>query len=242
MSDIDDWENFEETAEVNENNLEENKIVEESEEIIKAKVEPKAQKAENEKSEDYEEKWKKKNAEILEIKKLEELAYEGLDEKTKAKKMEEKRVLDEVCDFMGVDSHKFKGGDRVIKYTPKNIDVNIKLVTEKDFIDLAKINIGRIKDSGKPSSFAFQYLKNTVDLLTAGFDADQLDEIIKNLTVILKKKRKEDAEKSAKKAKGKVDAETQKKINENAELKAKVEKYAQEQAKAETNVDDDDFM
>ena len=214
MSDIDDWENFEETTETNDDKVEEKKFAaEESEVIIKPKIEPKAVRLDSEKVEDYEEKWKKMNADIIEAKKIEEMAYEGLDEKTKAKKMEERRVLNEVCDFMGADSKKFKGSDRVIKFTPNNIDANIKLVTEKDYIDLARLNIGRIKDSGKPSKFVFQYLKNTMDLLSPGLDADKLDEIIKTLTVLLKKKRKDGTEKNSKKQKTKqADVSTAKKM------------------------------
>jgi len=243
MSDIDDWENFEEDTETVDNKVEEKKLAEEESEVmIKPKIEAKAPRLESEKVEDYESKWQKKNAELLEAKKLEELAYEGLDEKTKAKKMEERRVLNEVCDFMGADNQKFKGTDRIIKYTPKNIDKNIKLVTEKDYLDLARLNIGRIKDSGKSSKFVFQYLKNTMDLLSPGLDADKLDEIIKTLTVILKKKKKEDADNKSKKATT-VNKENLSVANvtENVELKAKIEKYKEEQTKEE-NYDDDDFM
>jgi hypothetical protein len=244
MSDIDDWENFEEETTTNENKIEEKKPTEEeSEVIIKAKIEPRAPRLESEKIEDYEAKWSKKNADLIEAKKIEELAYEGLDEKTKAKKMEERRVLNEVCDFMGADNQKFKGSERIIKYTPKNIDKNIKLVTEKDFLDLARINIGRIKDSGKSSKFVFQYLKNTMDLLSPALDADKLDEIIKTLTVILKKRKKDDLDKKTKKASivNKENLTISAKVSENVELKAKIEKYKEEQNKEE-NYDDDDFM
>ena len=97
-------------------------------------------------------------------------------------------------------------------------------------------------DSRKDSKFVFQYLKNTMDLLSPGLDADKLDEIIKTLTVILKKKRKEDADKKSK-TKPNVIKENvaNAKVSENVELKAKMEKYKEEQAKEE-NYDDDDFM
>merc|ERR1712151_1034272 len=146
-------------------------------------------------------------------------------------------------DFMGADNQKFKGGERIIKYTPKNIDKNIKLVTEKDYSDLARLNIGRIKDSGKSAKCVFQYLKNTMDLPTPALDADKLDEIIKTMTVLLKKKRKEDADRKTKnKTNINKDNIANAKVSENIELKAKLEeekkKYQQEQAKEE-NYDDE---
>ena len=241
MSDIDDWENFEENTPTEEEKVEDKKKVEESEVIIKPKVEPKAPKTENtEKHDDYEEKWKKKNQDILEVKKLEAKAYEGLDEKTRAKKMEEKRVLDEVCDFMGADNKKFRGGERVIKYTPKNLDVNINLNTEKDFIDLAVLNIGRIKDSQKPSKFTFTYLKNTLDLLTPGLDADKIDQLIKDLTVMFNKKRKEESEKYGKKPKSKQPTINSGKAMESLAVKGKLDVY--EDNNASEDYDNDDFM
>jgi len=241
MSDIDDWENFEENTPQQEDKAEDKKKVEESEVIIKPKVEPKAPKSENvEKQDDYEEKWKKKNQDILEIKKLEEKAYEGLDEKTRAKKMEEKRVLDEVCDFMGADNKKFRGGERVIKYTPKNVDININLNTEKDFIDLALLNIGRIKDSQKPSKFTFTYLKNTMDLLTPGLDADKIDQLIKDLTVMFNKKRKEESDKLGKKPKSKQPTINSGKAMESLSAKGKLDVY--EDDHISDNYENDDFM
>lgn len=244
MSDIEDWENFDETTEAVKDDTANDKknIVKESEEIIKPKVEPKAPRNENtEKPDDYEEKWKKKNQEVLELKKLEEKAYEGLDEKTKAKKMEEKRVLDEVCDFMGADNKKFRGGERTIKYTPKNLDININLNTEKDFIDLALLNIGRIKDSNRPSKFTFTYLKNTLDLLTPNLEAEKIDQLIKDLTVMFNKKRKEESEKFGKKPKSKQPTINSGKAMESLASKGKLDVY-EEQHASDDHYENDDFM
>jgi hypothetical protein len=239
MSDIDDWENFEGIP-FQEEKKEEKKI-EESEVIIKPKVEPRAPKIEiTEKEDDYEEKWKKKNQDILEIKKLEAKAYEGLDEKTLAKKMEEKRVLDEVCDFMGADNKKFIGSERVIKYTPKNVDVNINLNTEKDFVDLAVKNIGRIKDSQKPSKFTFTYLKNTLDLLTPALEADKIDQLIKDLTVMFNKKRKEESVKYGKKSKNKQPTINAGKGMESLAAKGILDVYVDENVS--DDYENDDFM
>ncbi len=241
MSDIDDWENFDDNTPTQEEKVEEKKKVKESEVIIKPKIEPKAPKTENvEKKDDYEQLWIKKNQDILEIKKLEEKAYEGLDEKTRAKKMEEKRVLDEVSDFLGADNKKFKGGERVIKYTPKNVDVNISLNTEKDFIDLALQNIGRIKDSSMPSKFTFTYLKNTLDLITPGLEADKIDQLIKDLTVMFNKKRKEESEKYGKKPKSKQPTINSGKAMESLATKGKLDVY--EDDIVSDDYENDDFM
>jgi len=239
MSDIDDWENFEGIP-TQEEKKEEKKI-EESEVIIKPKVEPRAPKTEiTENVDDYEEKWKRKNQDLLEIKKLEAKAYEGLDEKTVAKKMEEKRVLDEVCDFMGADNKKFIGSERVIKYTPKNFDVNIILNTEKDFVDLAVQNIGRIKDSQKPSKFTFTYLKNTLDLLTPALEADKIDQLIKDLTVMFNKKRKEESVKHGKKPKNKQPTINAGKGVESLSAKSKLD--VKEEENVSDDYENDDFM
>jgi hypothetical protein len=241
MSDIDDWENFEEDTNVETEKVEGKNKIEESEVIIKPKVEPKAPKPENvEKQDDYEEKWKKKNQDVLELKKLEEKAYEGLDEKTRAKKMEEKRVLDEVYDFMGADNKKFKGGERVIKYTPKNVQIDINLNTEKDFVDLAVLNIGKIKDSHKPSKFTFTYLKNSLDLLAPGLEADKIDQLIKDLTVMFNKKRKEESEKYGKKPKNKQPTINSGKAMETMAAKGKLDVY--EDDHVSDNYENDDFM
>ena len=71
MSDIEDWENFEEETTTNDNKNELKKTAEEeSEVIIKAKIEPRAPRLESEKIEDYEAKWAKKNADLIEAKKI----------------------------------------------------------------------------------------------------------------------------------------------------------------------------
>ena len=243
MSEIDDWENFDDTTTPEVKVDEKKPIIEESEVIIKPKIEAKAPKIENtEKLDDYEEKWKKKNQDVLELKKLEEKAYEGLDEKTKAKKLEEKRVLDEVSDFMGADNKKFRGGERVLKNTPKNCDININLNTEKDFIDLAVMNVGRIKDAKKPTKFTFTYLKNTMDLLAPTLEADKIDQLIKDLTVMFNKKRKEESDKNGKKPKNKQPSLVSGKAMDSLVMKGKLDVYEDAHNSDENYDNADDFM
>jgi hypothetical protein len=76
-------------------------IVQESEHIIKPIVEFKPQSNEpKENVNDYEKKWQEKNKDLLDRKKREEMALEGLDEKEKQKRMIDKRIIDDASDFL----------------------------------------------------------------------------------------------------------------------------------------------
>lgn len=165
-------------------------IVQESEHIIKPKVEFKPQSNEpKENLNDYEKKWQEKNKDLLDRKKREEMALEGLDEKEKQKRMIDKRIIDDASDFLDAE----KTSSKI------NVDQIAPLITEKDFIDLAVKNVSRIKEANKPSKFTYTYLKNSLDLLAPTLDGDKLDNLIKDLTFLFNKKRKEDSEKSGKK-------------------------------------------
>jgi hypothetical protein len=164
--------------------------IQESEDIIKPKIEFKPQSNEpKENVNDYERKWQEKNKDLLDRKKREEMALEGLDEKEKQKRMIDKRIIDDASDFLA--------GEKTASRT--NVDQIAPLITEKDFIDLAVKNISRIKEANKPSKFTFTYLKNSLDLLAPTLDGDKLDQLIKDLTFLFNKKRKEDSEKAGKK-------------------------------------------
>lgn len=170
-------------------------IVQESEQIIKPKVEFKPQSNEpKENLNDYEKKWQEKNKDLLDRKKREEMALEGLDEKEKQKRMIDKRIIDDASDFLAAE----KTSSKI------NVDHIAPLITEKDFIDLAVKNVSRIKEANKPSKFTYTYLKNSLDLLAPTLDGDKLDNLIKDLTFLFNKKRKEDSEKSGKKPAAKV--------------------------------------
>lgn len=205
MAEIEDWEKeYQEintgTGVTNTTTDIKNDIVEESEEYIKPIVPVNTQKKEvKENIDDYEKKWEIKQGDRIAKRKIEDKAYEGLDEKTKAKKMEDKRILDDASDFMG--------GIKTVSKTDitklGENTTNIVLNTEKDFVDLAIVNIGRIKTSNKPNKFTLTYLKHHIDLLGPTLDADKLDQLIKDLTVMFNKKRKEESGNQGKKTKTK---------------------------------------
>ncbi len=155
----------------------------ETEEIIKPKTDykpPSKEKKEN--PNDYEKKWSEKNQDIIKRNENNKKSVEGLDEKDAQKKLIDKRIMDDVSDFMGLDKNAKKEVTEV-KVAP--------LMSEKDFIELAVHNVGRIKAAGKPSKFTQSYLKNTLDLLAPTLDSDKLDVLIKDLTLTFNKKLKE---------------------------------------------------
>jgi hypothetical protein len=159
----------------------------ESEEIIKPKFEPKAPTEPKENPNDYEKLWQEKNKERLEALKEESKAFEGLDEKTRAKKMEEKRIMNDV--------HEFIEGEKAITKKVEKEVVSGPLVTEKDFVDLAVSSVSRINSAKKPSKFTFTYLKHNLDLLAPTLNNEQLYQLLQDLTVLHNKKTKETSNK-----------------------------------------------
>ena len=187
----DDWEAELEAAEKMENEKKEDskKPVEvESEVIIKPKVEYTEKKQEPKEDPNDDERKYLEKEEVkarLERQKIEQEAFKDLDEKSREKVIQEKRKLEGAADFLGVDK--------------KKEEVSIVLTTEKDFIDLAVNSVSRIKAAGKPSKFTFSYLKNNLDLLGPTLEAEKIDQLIKDLTVLFNKKRKEESDKGGKK-------------------------------------------
>ena len=108
-------------------------------------------------------------------------------------------------------------------------EIKINLVTEKDFIDLANSNTGKITSANKSSKYSLIYLKQNLDLLAPTLDADKIDQIIQDLKVLLNKKNKEK----------KLSTKSNKPIE-------KIEDIAQIDTKKEVvernNYNDDDFM
>jgi hypothetical protein len=208
------------------------KIVLESEDIIKPKVELKPQTTEpKEKLNDYEKKWQEKNKELIDRRKKEELALEGLDEKEKQKRLIDKRIIDDASDFLE--------GEK-----PSKKEETIQpLVNEKDFIDLAVKTVSRIKEANKPSKFSFTYLKNTIDLLAPTLDGDKLDQLIKDLTVQFNKKRKEESEKSGKKpGKGKPSVSAGKGLDRAEKMGAFEDFGVKDDFNGDEDYEEDDFI
>jgi hypothetical protein len=171
------------------------KFEDESEEIIKPKIQPIAPKEPKEDLDDYERKWQLKNKERLAALSLEEKAFEGLDEKTKLKKLEEKRKLNDAVEFL-------EGGYSNPKQEERERALNI-MTTEKEFVDLAVNSVAKIKSANKPSKFTLTYLKQNIDILGPTLESEKLDQIIKDLTVLFNKKRKEESDKYGKGKKNK---------------------------------------
>ena len=170
---MDDWEEEAETIETTTPILtKERKLAEdESEEIIKSKVEFKPQPTgPKEDPDDYETKWQAKNKDLIDRRMKEEKAVEGLDELDKQKKLIDMRKINDASDFLEDKPSKKESGKE---------QVTAPLVTEKDFIDLAVQSVSRIKAANKPSKFTFSYVKTGLDLLGPTLDGDKLDQLIR---------------------------------------------------------------
>lgn len=212
------------------------KEVEEYEDIIKKEfkpvvVEPKEAK------DDYEKKWQEKNKDRLEKLQLEDKAFSGLDDKTKQQKILEKRIID--------DAHDFIGGEKPaeIKKESAKESVQLPLTIEKDFIDLAVHNVGRVKAANKPTKFSFSYLKNTLDLLAPSLESEKINILVKELNAHYNKKKKEENDKAGKKPKTSAPSINASKALDRAEKMGAFEDFGA--AKEEYGDDDyieDDFI
>jgi hypothetical protein len=202
----------------------------ESEEIIKPKFEPKAPTEPKENPDDYEKKWMDKNKERLEAIKEDTKAFENIaDEKMRLKKLEEKRKLN--------DAEEFIEGNLAPKKLVEKEVVSGPLNTEKDFIDLAINNVNKITAAGKPSKFAFTYLKQSFDLLAPKLKNDELYQLMQDVTVMFNKLNT--SSKSTKKPKKPMinDAKGIAKLDQMGKIET-VDQYLED----ENDYNDDDFM
>jgi hypothetical protein len=183
-----DWElELEEEIKKEETGPIKTKFEDENEEIIKPKVQPVAPREQKEDLDDYERKWQLKNKERLEALSLEEKAFEGLDEKTKLKKLEEKRKLNDAVEFLEGSYSNAKQDER-----EKALGI---MTTEKEFVDLAVNGVAKIKSANKPTKFTLSFLKNNIEQLGPTLEPEKLDQLIKDLTALFNKKRKEESDK-----------------------------------------------
>jgi hypothetical protein len=227
-----DWEQELEQLEEVQVVLQDSQFKGESEEIIKPKFEPKAPTEPKENPDDYEKKWLEKNKDRLEALQEESKAYEGLDELTKAKKMEEKRIMNDVAEFID--------GERAIKKKQEKEYASVHLVTEKDFVDLAVQNVSRINAAKKPGKFAFTYLKHNLDLLCPTLTQEQIYQLHQDITVLLNKKNKETSNKTGKKTSSKPTINDSKGISKMDQL-GKIE-VKEQIVDDEEAYEEDDFM
>ncbi len=115
------------------------------------------------------------------------------------------------------------------------------LTNEKDFVDLAVLSVAKIKDANKLSKFSLSYLKKNIEELGSTLDAARIDELIKNLTVLFNKKRKEESEKYGKKPKSKQPSIQAGKALDSAAAKGKLDIY-DDDVYSDDYDNDDDFM
>ncbi len=233
---MDEWEEEFEQVQSNTAQTISKTKVEESEDIIKKEFKP-VVKETKEALDDYERKWQEKNKDRLEQLKLEDKAFAGLDDKTKQQKIVEKRIIDDASDFIGIDNQKVVVSKDTAKETVQ------VLTTEKDFIDLAVHNVGRVKSANKPTKFLFSYLKHTIDLLAPSLESEKINSLVKDLNAYCTKKKKEENDKAGKKPKTSVPSINVSKALDRAEKLGAFEDFGA--AKEEINDEDyieDDFI
>ena len=239
---MDDWEEEAEKDEQQEQKKEEEKPKEatknskkfddESEEIpvvkevVQGTVKPK------EKPIDYEKKYQeKKKDDIAYQKEIEESTKNIKDPELRLKKQLELQQLKQAEKFLGEDKKQ------------KNIDINISLNVEKDFIELAQKSAAKINEANKLPMFTLSYLKNSIELLGPNLDSDMLNDLIKSITVIFNKKLKDEGVGNKKKnAKTQIKAG---KMFDRNEKKGLYQAYGGDedlQEEEEEDYNDEDFM
>ena len=208
--------------------------VEESEDIIKKEFKPVVVEK-KEAVDDYERKWQEKNKDRLEKLQLEDKAFAGLDDKTRQQKILEKRIIDDASDFMeGVKP-------ATAAKEPTKETLIQPLINEKDFIDLAVHNVGRVKSANKPAKFIFSYLKNTIDLLASSLESEKINALVKDLNAHYNKKKKEENDKAGKKPKNATPSISSSKALDRAEKLGAFEDYGagKEEIHEEDYIEDD---
>ena len=180
------------------------KFTDECEEIIveqKAKQETIRQK---DKPIDYEKKYQeKKKADIDLEKEIEESVKYIQDPELRLKKKLELLELRR--------AEKFLGGDEE-KKEQKEINLDILLKVEKDYIDLATRSAAKINDVGKGAKFTLEFLKSSIEELLVTLDENSMEDFIKTIKIISTKKSKEKGGKKGNKKKEKEDPKSETKV------------------------------
>ena len=149
----------------------------ESEDIIKPKIEPKKQQLPKEPLVDYEKKYLERHKDDIEIQKEIEKATEGINDKDLKLKMKlELENIKRAEKFLGKDENK---GNQFLN-------------VEKDYISLAQKNAAKINSVKKPLQYTFSYLKQTIDSLLPNLQSEQINELIKVINIIFNKKLKDE--------------------------------------------------
>jgi len=160
------------------------KFDDEKEEIEKKKIEPKIEKPKEDDLSSYEYKWQQKNKEKIEKQKELQDALKGLDEKEKAKILEEKRKQEDIEDFLDID-----------KIDKKKVSKNQKLLeNENDFIQLAVTVAAKLNGNAKtPMKYRATFIKETLEQLAPLLDLKTINEYIKDLTISFNTKRNKES-------------------------------------------------
>ena len=149
----------------------------ESEDIIKPKIEPKKQQQPKEPLVDYEKKYLERHKDDIETQKEIEKATEGINDKDLKLKMKlELENIKRAEKFLGKEENK---GNQFLN-------------VEKDYINLAQKNAAKINSVKKPLQYTFSYLKQTIDSLLPNLQSEQINELIKVINIIFNKKLKDE--------------------------------------------------
>ena len=149
----------------------------ESEDIIKPKIEPKKPQLPKEPLVDYEKKYLERHKDDIEMQKEIEKATEGINDKDLKLKMKlELENIKRAEKFLGKDENK---GNQFLN-------------VEKDYISLAQKNAAKINSVKKPLQYTFSYLKQTIDSLLPNLESEQINELIKVINIIFNKKLKDE--------------------------------------------------
>ena len=204
MSWEDEFDEFEAEEEKDNNKKILSKFTDESEEIIvsqKAKQETIRQK---DKPIDYEKKYQeRKKADIDLEKEIEESVKYIEDPELKLKKKLELLELRR--------AEKFLGGDEE-KKEQKEVNLDIPLKVEKDYIDLATRSSAKINDVGKGAKFTLEFLKSSIQELLVTLDENSMEDFIKTIKIISTKKSKEKGGKLGNKKKEKEESKKEIKV------------------------------
>lgn len=243
MSDNDDWENeVDEKTEEKKNDenkdkktnskqieTSKNNYDDETEEIIEKKHVPQNQPIVPKEEIDYEKKYNEKNSKVIKDRKDAENEVKDIkDEKLRIQKRLEIEEQKRIKRTFGVN----------------DVDDDKTLEVEKDFVDLAKINVAKIKAAKRPEAYTYSYLYNEIDLLCPDLSSDKINDLKSLITTIFNKKLKEEGGKSNKK-KNKPTIKSGKMQNNN-EKNGIYNQYADDNdgdyIEENEEEDDDDFM
>ena len=149
----------------------------ESEDIIKPKIEPKKQQLPKEPLVDYEKKYLERHKDDIEIQKEIEKATEGINDKDLKLKMKlELENIKRAEKFLGKEENK---GNQFLN-------------VEKDYINLAQKNAAKINSVKKPLQYTFSFLKQTIDSHLPNLQSEEINELIKVINILFNKKLKDE--------------------------------------------------